>query len=330
MTTPIAIIVVFVVSLILLIGGARRFLLQALYGLMQSAILIYQRISGVAIPPVWMTRLATSLHNAARGTLNWITTVLSIIGWILVVLVLAIAVGIASGNTLALGAIAMFFGTLAYLLFRASWIFNKTWGATTALVLYGLAVAGLLMPATVRINPKFVVAGLLVWTMFGILWRLASQTQTRTAVWAKWTVRTAMVLVIIATATVLVATQVGWVDLRVGRTLFSNNVINDQANTENAFHKNAESAIDNTVRGIYYTLGNEVNSGAPNPDAADADLEKLEAQKAVIKKGYSVNPVPASRRQWINSSVMAYGGLFLLVILVIGHRVFAGAVSRPH
>lgn len=332
MTTPLVILVVFVVSLILLIGGVRRFVLMAGYVAMQALIWLVQQIGlliyGTAVAaPGFMVRIATALRNAARTATGPIVRVLTWLGWILVVLVLVTAVGIGSGNTLALTAIAIVLGTIAYLLHRGAWLFNSTRFAVTALVLYGLAVAGLLFPSTVRIHPRFVVVVLLLWAMLGIVRRLASQRQTtaagtsvptRIAIWAGRVLRTAMVLIIVAVVAVLVGTQIGVIDLQLGRMLFSNKAVNNQADAEADFHQTAETALDNTVRGIYHTLGNEMNSGAPNAAAADSDFVKLEQQQAVLDRAYEADPVPetgfgfeVSQKVWLFLAIAAMATMFV-------------------
>jgi hypothetical protein len=91
------------------------------------------------------------------------------------------------------------------------------------------------------------------------------------------------------------ALQIGWIDLQFGRVRFSNALLKDQADAESVFHKNAEAAINDTVVGIYDTLGREIHKGAPDPAKANGDLAKLEAQKAIRAIAQRVNPLVATK-----------------------------------
>jgi hypothetical protein len=205
---------------------------------------------------------------------------------VLGILILATVVSLWSGNVLAQATLAAVLGTIAYIPHRFVRLFGRTAFGLAALVLYGLAVAGFLYLG------HYLVALLLVLVMLDITWSLLRSTRFPRP--AKWAIGSVTSLALVALALVIVGTQVGWVDLQVGRGLFDNRVLNDQASAEVGFHEQARPVLDATVREIHEKLGNELVSGNPNPAAADAEITRLEAQKAVVAKAKEVSPVSGS------------------------------------
>ncbi|MEJ0021722.1 MAG: hypothetical protein WDN47_04060 [Candidatus Doudnabacteria bacterium] len=274
--TPTLILIVAVLPIILLIGGIRRFVLQVLYVVMQGLIWLVQRM--FATVPAWMIRLAISLGNAARGTLNWITTVLRVVGWLLVAVVLINVIGIAYGNLTVLAVEAALIATCAYMLFKFSSIFGKTWGATTAVVLYGLAILGFLWPASIPVSPKALALLLLALPMTDILWHTGRGAAV--PAWIKWSVRTAAVLFIVAATIVITVTQIGWLNVGWNRVKYENQLIKNQSDRQEGLQNLGLSEIDKTNASIYFWRQQETKYGG----LKDADQKQLDELLALLKR----------------------------------------------
>ncbi|MBI3952622.1 MAG: hypothetical protein HY336_01545 [Candidatus Doudnabacteria bacterium] len=281
--------ILFASSLVLLIGGIRRYVLRALYWSLLRVLLLYQQITGRA-PAPWITRVVTWIRNAASAATGPIVSFLRWLGVTLAAVVIINIVAIGYGNGWVLWVEAVVLGTICYIFFSISRLWDGKAFAIPTLVFYGMAVLGLLFPDWVRVNPRLFVIGTLLIPMIKVATVLINQR------WIKAVAVTSLVIIAVVAGAYVAYQQVGYVQLKAGRTAFVNNTIKAQANAEWEVHPEAERKLSQTVRSAQQTLLAEMDKDNPDPNVAAKQFIKLNGQKRVMGVMHSISPAPEAPR----------------------------------